>query len=106
MYQTFCIFQDILTNEIIGHGTKRGGIYYVDDMSIGKAKQYTRIVIFLTKTNLAIACPIRTSIIQLSDFIFIQLSKEYYIIYYDPLRRLGTFTSFYLIWYLLVCYFY
>jgi hypothetical protein len=37
MYQTFCIFQDILTNEIIGPGTKRGGIYYVDNMSIGKA---------------------------------------------------------------------
>jgi hypothetical protein len=37
MYPTFCIFQDILTKEIIGRGTKRGGLYYVEDMSIGKA---------------------------------------------------------------------
>ena len=37
MYPTFCIFQDILTKEIIGRGTKRGGLYYVDDMSVGKA---------------------------------------------------------------------
>ncbi|KAL6294169.1 hypothetical protein ACE6H2_002311 [Prunus campanulata] len=28
---------DILTKEIIGRGTKRGGLYYVDDFSMGKA---------------------------------------------------------------------
>ena len=27
MYTTFCILQDILTKEIIGHGTKRGVVY-------------------------------------------------------------------------------
>jgi hypothetical protein len=39
MYSTFCLLQDILTKEIIGHGTKRGGLYYdyVDDFSIGRA---------------------------------------------------------------------
>jgi hypothetical protein len=37
MYPTFCIFQDILTKKIIGRGTKREGLYYVEDMSIGKA---------------------------------------------------------------------
>ena len=26
IYPKFCLFQDILTNEIIGHGTKRGGV--------------------------------------------------------------------------------
>ncbi|CAL8150806.1 unnamed protein product [Prunus armeniaca] len=29
--------QDILTKEIIGHGTKRKGLYYVDDFSMGRA---------------------------------------------------------------------
>ncbi|VVA38991.1 PREDICTED: Retrovirus-related Pol poly from transposon TNT, partial [Prunus dulcis] len=28
---------DILTKEIIGRGTKRGGLYYVDDFSMGRA---------------------------------------------------------------------
>ena len=37
MYPNFCLFQDILTKEIIGRGTKRGGLYYVDDFSMGKA---------------------------------------------------------------------
>ncbi|XP_021819415.1 uncharacterized protein LOC110761277 [Prunus avium] len=37
MYPDFCLFQDILTKEIIGRGTKRGGLYYVDDFSMGKA---------------------------------------------------------------------
>ena len=27
MYPTFCILQDILTKEIIGHSTKRGVVY-------------------------------------------------------------------------------
>jgi len=37
MYSTFCLLQDILTKEIIGRGTKRGGLYYVDDFSMGRA---------------------------------------------------------------------
>ena len=37
MYSTFCLLQDILTKEIIGRGTKRGGLYYVDDFSLGRA---------------------------------------------------------------------
>jgi hypothetical protein len=35
IYSHFCLLQDILTNEIIGRGTKRGGLYYVDDVSTG-----------------------------------------------------------------------
>ena len=37
MYPTFCLFQDILTKEIIGRGTKREGLYYIDDFSCGRA---------------------------------------------------------------------
>ena len=37
MYSTFCLLQDILTKEIIGRGTKKGGLYYVDDFSSGRA---------------------------------------------------------------------
>uniref|UniRef100_A0A2N9IGY8 Integrase catalytic domain-containing protein n=1 Tax=Fagus sylvatica TaxID=28930 RepID=A0A2N9IGY8_FAGSY len=37
MYSTFCLLQDILTKEIIGRGTKRGGLYYVDDFSPSRA---------------------------------------------------------------------
>jgi len=37
MYSTFCLLQDILTKEIIGCSTKRGGLYYVNDFSIGRA---------------------------------------------------------------------
>ena len=33
MYPTFCILQDILTKEIIGRGTKREGLYYMEDVS-------------------------------------------------------------------------
>ena len=33
IYLAFCLFQDILNKEIIGHGTKRGGLYYLDDFS-------------------------------------------------------------------------
>ncbi|KAL6311416.1 hypothetical protein AAG906_035499 [Vitis piasezkii] len=33
MYSIFCLLQDILTKEIIGRGTKRGGLYYIDDFS-------------------------------------------------------------------------
>ena len=34
MYPYFCIFQE-LNNEIIGRGTKRGGLYYVDGVCRG-----------------------------------------------------------------------
>ena len=37
IYSTFCLLQDILNKEIIRHGTKRGGLYYLDDFSPGKA---------------------------------------------------------------------
>ena len=37
MYPTFCLLQDILTKEIIGRGTKKGGLYYIDDFSFGQA---------------------------------------------------------------------
>ncbi|WJZ97833.1 hypothetical protein VitviT2T_016408 [Vitis vinifera] len=39
MYSTFCLLQDILTKEIIGRGTKKGGggLYYVDAFSSGRA---------------------------------------------------------------------
>lgn len=36
MYPNFCLLQDILTKEIIGRGTKKGGLYYMDDFSSGK----------------------------------------------------------------------
>ena len=36
MYPTFCLFQDILTKEIIGRGTKREGLYYMDDFNSGR----------------------------------------------------------------------
>jgi hypothetical protein len=37
MYSMFCLLQNILTKEIIGRGTRRGGLYYVDDFSMGRA---------------------------------------------------------------------
>ena len=33
MYPKFYLIQDILTKEIIGRGTKRGDLYFVDDVS-------------------------------------------------------------------------
>jgi len=33
MFPTFCLLQDILTKEIIGRGTERGGLYYVDEVA-------------------------------------------------------------------------
>ena len=36
IYPTFCLLQDILTKEIIGRGTKRGGLYCMDDFSVGR----------------------------------------------------------------------
>lgn len=38
IYPTFYFLWDILTKEIIGRGTKSGGLYYVDDFSTGRAK--------------------------------------------------------------------
>jgi hypothetical protein len=35
IYSNFCLLKDILTKEIIGCGTKRGGLYYVDDVKMG-----------------------------------------------------------------------
>ncbi|KAK2989502.1 hypothetical protein RJ640_019601 [Escallonia rubra] len=37
IYPNFCLFQDILTKEIIGRGTKKEGLYYMDDFSLGRA---------------------------------------------------------------------
>lgn len=37
MYPTFCLLQDILSKEIVGRGTKKGGLYYLDDFSLGIA---------------------------------------------------------------------
>ena len=38
IYPTFFVFfQDILTKEINRRGTKKGGLYYMDDFSLGKA---------------------------------------------------------------------
>ena len=34
IYPKFFLFQDILTKEIIGRGTKRGGLYYMDDFNV------------------------------------------------------------------------
>lgn len=36
-YPKFCLLQDILTKEIIGRGTEKGGLYYMDDFSMGRA---------------------------------------------------------------------
>jgi hypothetical protein len=36
MYPSFCLFQDILTKKIIGRGTKREELYYMDDFSCGR----------------------------------------------------------------------
>ena len=37
MYPTFCLLQDIPNKNIIGRGTKRVGLYYLDDFSPGVA---------------------------------------------------------------------
>ena len=43
MFPNHYIFQDILTKEIIGRGTKRDGLYYLEEMKTGNS--------FLSKTN-------------------------------------------------------
>ena len=35
MFSNFYLIQDILTKEIIGCGTKKGGLYYMEDFSLG-----------------------------------------------------------------------
>ena len=37
MYPSFCLFQDILTKEVIGRGTKREGLYFMDDFNFAIA---------------------------------------------------------------------
>lgn len=37
MYPNFYIFQNLNSKEIIGRGTKRGGLYYVDEVCCGIA---------------------------------------------------------------------
>jgi gag-polypeptide of LTR copia-type len=37
MYLRFCIFQDLLTKEIIGRGTRRGRLYHLDNIVGGRA---------------------------------------------------------------------
>ncbi|KAM1776985.1 hypothetical protein ACFX11_043708 [Malus domestica] len=39
MFPTFCLLQDIQTRAIIGRGTKRRGLYYVDDVSASRVNQ-------------------------------------------------------------------
>jgi hypothetical protein len=39
MFRTFCLLQDIRTQAIIGRGTKRKGLYYVDDVASGHVHQ-------------------------------------------------------------------
>ncbi|KAK2991229.1 hypothetical protein RJ640_018312 [Escallonia rubra] len=43
IYPNFCLFQDILTKEIIGRGTKKEGLYYMDDFSLGRANNRTKL---------------------------------------------------------------
>ncbi|WKA00241.1 hypothetical protein VitviT2T_018620 [Vitis vinifera] len=51
IYPTFCLLQDILTKEIIGRGTKKGGLYYMEDFSIGQAN-HTRSSSDRNKANI------------------------------------------------------
>jgi transposase InsO family protein len=37
MYPNFCVFQNILTKEIIGRGIRKGRLYHLEDMTIGQA---------------------------------------------------------------------
>ena len=36
MFPDFCIFQDILTKEIIGRGSKKGRLYHLEDLRVGR----------------------------------------------------------------------
>ena len=35
MYPDFFLIQEILMKKIIGRGTKKGGLYYMDDFKMG-----------------------------------------------------------------------
>lgn len=39
MYPDFYLIQDILNKKIVAHGTKRGGLYYLNDFSLGRANK-------------------------------------------------------------------
>ncbi|KAM1114086.1 hypothetical protein TB1_046024 [Malus domestica] len=39
MFPSFCLLQDIRTQAIIGRGTKSRGLYYVDDVALGRVHQ-------------------------------------------------------------------
>ena len=39
MFPTFCLLQDIRTQAIIRHDTKRKGLYYADDVALGHVHQ-------------------------------------------------------------------
>ena len=43
MYPDFCLIQDILTKKIIGHGTKKGGLYNMDDFNMGQPHHVGRL---------------------------------------------------------------
>jgi hypothetical protein len=43
MFSDFCLIQDILTKEIIGRGTKKGGLYYMEDFSLGRAHHVSSV---------------------------------------------------------------
>jgi hypothetical protein len=37
IFPDHCVFQDIKTREILGRGTRRGGLYYLDGLKTGEA---------------------------------------------------------------------
>jgi hypothetical protein len=69
IYPTFCLFQDILTKEIIGHGTKREDLYYMDDFSSGRVNTVKHSSSTKEKTYLVMACSVGTPIIQLYEVV-------------------------------------
>ncbi|KAG8379319.1 hypothetical protein BUALT_Bualt07G0076000 [Buddleja alternifolia] len=42
IYPKFCLFQDILTKEIIARGTKQEALYFIGDFSVGRANNICR----------------------------------------------------------------
>lgn len=42
IYPTFCLLQDLGNGEIIGRGTKRDGLYYIDDVCEGRSLSVKR----------------------------------------------------------------
>jgi GAG-pre-integrase domain len=44
IFPSYCVFQNLLTKEIIGHGIKRDGLYYLDDSKIGRVSLAERII--------------------------------------------------------------